>query len=742
MVPPFLNMKYKYCLTIAFLFTFTLGIRADVEINADNFPDASFRSYIMQIFGISGRNPDRKVTDEQIGRITVISGLPTNTKSLEGIKYFTALETLLVFDTQVESLDVSGMKTLKLFNGGNELVNVNVSGCSALESMSLDNGQASRAQGKLKSVDAHGCTALKSLACLSSFLMGNLESLDVSGCTSLEELYCQGNQISSLDVSGCSALSILRCTSNKMTSLNVSGCTSLTTLACNGNKLTSLDVSGCTILTTLECYGNQIKGNDMDLFVNSLPTVVDKNVFYLKDLLNETDGNEVTESQIRAILDKGWVVSYRDKEGSWQQYTVGGDPETHSYSGITICGIAVTEENHQDVLGDGTVSISAGDDSYVLTLNNSNINCLDETFVRVSSGDLTVKLSGNNFVNTQGNGFLTENGNLIIIGDGDDAKLDMIGEGTHLYAFNELNEPARGDILIDNCSISLKSNKRHAIMGRYLTVQNAASLNIECGSGYAGCVFLFGVNYGEGIGMLTKNIELGDIHYFVDTTTGGYPYKVEIGPTQPGITEDTSVNIGSKAVVGSAVKVDGIVISLGEDDKIMSRTGSIILTSPLTTDQLTALLGETTPASETFYDTFKGVCFEKAAGKGSYEITFETSGDFQMTVKNGNKEPVSYTQSGRGSITIEYDELEPEWTFIYPTVISSSSRAVTRVDEGSLQLYRVKVTPTEIIETGIDKVQTTNQRRMNDQIYNLNGQRVTSVQKGIYIMNGRKVMAK
>ncbi|MBQ9389693.1 MAG: leucine-rich repeat domain-containing protein, partial [Synergistaceae bacterium] len=95
---------------------------------------------------------------------------------------------------------------------------------------------------------------LKTLVCEGN----NLTDLDVSGCTDLQELSCGENQLATLNISGCTALRILDCSYNKLASLNVSECTALQQLYCYDNQLTALDVSNKTKLETLGCTGNRL----------------------------------------------------------------------------------------------------------------------------------------------------------------------------------------------------------------------------------------------------------------------------------------------------------------------------------------------------------------------------------------------------------------------------------------------------------------------------------------------------
>ena len=91
--------------------------------------------------------------------------------------------------------------------------------------------------------------------------------------TALAELYCSSNQLTSLDVSKNTALQILCCHYNQLTALDVSNNTALTYLDCGYNQQTSLDVSKNTALETLYCNNNQLTA--LDVSKNTALTALD-----------------------------------------------------------------------------------------------------------------------------------------------------------------------------------------------------------------------------------------------------------------------------------------------------------------------------------------------------------------------------------------------------------------------------------------------------------------------------------
>ena len=121
-------------------------VKADVVLNATNFPDANFRTYISQKTGVSVGGI---ISDATLASITNINTSYKNISSLQGIEYFTELTELVCRNNNLTSLDLSKNTKLTYLN------------------------------------------------CESNQLI----SLDVSKNTNLTELLCYRNQLTSLDVS-------------------------------------------------------------------------------------------------------------------------------------------------------------------------------------------------------------------------------------------------------------------------------------------------------------------------------------------------------------------------------------------------------------------------------------------------------------------------------------------------------------------------------------------------------------
>ena len=288
----------------------------DVTINATNFPDANFRSYLLSLY------PKGYMTQSDINSCTSLNVSSKSISNLTGIAHFTELQYLYCQNNNLSSLQLRNntkLKTVEAHN--NQLEWIDVSFCSKLEKLICNNNKLGQdpsnaaglyglgySQGSLNYLDFSynymtsltlgNYPYLKTLKCSNNttltqlaFIGDDLTTLDITGCTGLTKLQCPNNaNLSSITgLSSCTAMTYLDCsncaitdlsgvssmtnlnnlyaTNNKLTSLDVHGManleylavydnTLLTDLRCYSCALTYLDVSGCTALTGLRCYYN------------------------------------------------------------------------------------------------------------------------------------------------------------------------------------------------------------------------------------------------------------------------------------------------------------------------------------------------------------------------------------------------------------------------------------------------------------------------------------------------------
>ena len=170
-----------------------------VSINATNFPDAIFRAYVAEAYD---RNSDGYLSVDERNAVTYVNVWEDNVTTLQGIKFFPNVQTIICGDSLITNLDLGGLSKL------------NYLGC--------DNTP--------------------------------LTSLDLTGCVSLEYLYCYDTELTSLDVSDCTALIKINCRDTSIVSLDVSGLKKLTTIDGRCCNLQTVNASGCSSLEELELY--------------------------------------------------------------------------------------------------------------------------------------------------------------------------------------------------------------------------------------------------------------------------------------------------------------------------------------------------------------------------------------------------------------------------------------------------------------------------------------------------------
>lgn len=254
-----------------------------VEINETNFPDAKFRSFVKENLD---KNKDDILDAMEIASVKMIEANKMGIKSLEGVGFFTALETLKCWDNELTGLDLSKN------------------------------------------------TALESLDCS----INELKQLNVSGCTALKMLSCSSNQLTTLDVSKNTNLIELECSSNLLAVLDVSNNPKLKDLSCGNNRLTVLDLSKNPELEILSCRKNGFTSLDLDANKKIGEKILYlENQFYHKGVLNagETFDMKTLPGSFDPSRTKNWIGGTVDAAGI---LTVDADAKEVTYDYQTKSG--------------------------------------------------------------------------------------------------------------------------------------------------------------------------------------------------------------------------------------------------------------------------------------------------------------------------------------------------------------------------------------------------------------------
>ena len=294
-----------------------------IAINATNFPDINFRSYLLE----QSYGEDGILTDEEIAKVTRMYVYGKSIANLTGIEHFTALTDLRCYENKLTSLDVSKNTALTYLDCcDNDLTELDLSKNIALNELwcfgnrihgdkmlALVNSLPTVTNGifgVINTKDSNEENVItksqvdiaKSKGWKSVRDWSDGSSVEYAGSDDptgieinetnfpdanfrgylLEQSYgadgiltdaeiaavfnisVEGKSIENLaGIEHFTVLTSLNCNNNQLSELNVSANTALTWLECARNQLSTLDVSANTELTTLNCNNNQLTKLDV-----------------------------------------------------------------------------------------------------------------------------------------------------------------------------------------------------------------------------------------------------------------------------------------------------------------------------------------------------------------------------------------------------------------------------------------------------------------------------------------------
>lgn len=198
------------------------------ETDHIDIPDANFKAWLVERFDTDG---DKEISKAEAQAVTSIELQTHEIHSLEGIRKFKNLETLIANGSRAEDRTILG-----------QLTELDLSGLSKLTSVQCRHNH-------ITSLTLHGNTALKTLICYGN----SLTALDLSGAPMLETVDAGDCAIAAAHVRENTFLGKLSIHNNRLTALDLSGNPYLQSLTCDRNLITELDLSACTALTSVRC---------------------------------------------------------------------------------------------------------------------------------------------------------------------------------------------------------------------------------------------------------------------------------------------------------------------------------------------------------------------------------------------------------------------------------------------------------------------------------------------------------
>lgn len=212
--------------------------------------DPVFKNWILKNMNSFDTDKDGKLSEEEAGAVKYIYLNKAHLRSLEGIEYFTGIESLDCANNELKSLDLSRNTRLAFLDCRfNQLEVLDIKQNLVLTHIYCNNNN-------LKVLNVENKKELQYLQCGTN----QIKSLDVSSSINIEELFCYENQLSDLLMDRHTKLTKLYAYNNKLTNLNVGKSEKLSELLLANNQIEELDISQCsyTSLKRLDAKNNSM----------------------------------------------------------------------------------------------------------------------------------------------------------------------------------------------------------------------------------------------------------------------------------------------------------------------------------------------------------------------------------------------------------------------------------------------------------------------------------------------------
>ena len=321
---------------------YTYTIKQDVLPSHKHieFPDINLKKYLIDNYDL---NYDGGISEDEAVNIAMVSCRNKNIADLTGLEECKNITTIDCSENYISEIKLPGLtKLVSLICYGNPIEVLDLSNCSALNVLNLQNSTDNAISGDVININAYNqATSLTidvsntkfdhikvtrsntltyldvskntHLKYLAAFLTPNLSSIDVSKLVQLEYLDLGSCALTDLDVSQNVLLTDLYVSKNKLSTLNVSQNKQLKVLKCNGNQISNLKILNNDKLETIDASNNLLSS----IILSNQPALksinVDENAeITLIDVSNSPDIESInalkTNLSTLIVKDKNTIV--------------------------------------------------------------------------------------------------------------------------------------------------------------------------------------------------------------------------------------------------------------------------------------------------------------------------------------------------------------------------------------------------------------------------------------------------
>ena len=433
---------------------------------------------------------------------------------------------------------------------------------------------------------------------------------------------------------------------------------------------------------------------------------------------------------------------------------------------LYVCGRLVDEKNAYDIFGDKTVSYDPK--SEVLTLTWANIDATKfkaSNIISGSGGDLTIRVVGHCTLKAPGTPIMY--GHQLGVPGG--SNLTIVGDENSILTVETTNEDKGGyscgidmycgNLTIDNCTVvatggthglytktgpeeGLTLRGEHALLN--LTGTESAMDHVQ----WLDLDKMLMILEPEGAEFWDGSIWLGEekqTHVVI-----GAP-RTDDNVEVPEIREEYQTNFSSDLTdkkTGEALNVENVVINnvyynlpAANNDGFDTKEQCLILNTSMDYYTMNKRIPADATVTADFGSWYYGLIIV-VNGKGTIDIDYQTEGGSQLAVKIGEEEAKYYAADMQGRVQVPYDVATPQYVYIYNSQYTGDekkapARARAMAGKSWLKIYGMKITPQE--PTGINNIFVDSEGQPVT-VYDMNGRKVNNPGKGVYIVNGKKIM--